>query len=85
MFTQGVIVNTLTLYLDEMNLSDGLPYPLLAHYDDSYSNSDSDLPTKPSPSRFSWLKGSVRTSSQHRSDTSSSMEEEEVREAYQLS
>ena len=52
-FTQGAIVNTLSQYLDEMNLNDGFAYLSSTRYDDSDSDSDSDLPTRPFLSRFS--------------------------------
>ena len=48
-FTQGTIVNNLTLYLDELNLHDGPTQCSTSRYDDSDSDSDSnsDIPTKP--------------------------------------
>ena len=51
-------------------------YPFSVPCDASDSDSNFDLPKKPSPSRFSWLKGSTRTSSLQRSGTSSKRKKE---------
>ena len=53
-FTQGAIVNALTLYLDELNLYDGPTQSSTSSYDDSDFdfNSNSDIPTKTPLSRF---------------------------------
>ena len=60
-FTQGAIVNTLSQYLDEMNVSDGLPYSSYVRYDDSKSDPDSNILTRLSLSCFAGLKGFART------------------------
>ena len=62
-FTLGAIVNTITQYLSELHLDNGPKYPSRSRYDDSASDSDSDTPSRPPPSRFSGLRGSARISS----------------------
>ena len=70
-FTQGAIINTLSQYLDNMNLTDGPPHYLSTCYYDFNSDSDLDILTRASPSHFTVLKGSARTSSLQRFVTSS--------------
>ena len=70
-FTEGAIVNTISQYLDKLNPADGAPYSPSSRYDDSDSDSDFNLSSRSSPSRFSGFKGSARTSSLTYSATSS--------------
>ena len=67
--------------MDGINLDNDPSYSSSARYDDSDSHSDYDLPTTPSTSRFSQLKGSARTSSLQCSGTSSKKKKKKVKHA----
>ena len=62
-FTQGAIVNTINQYLSELHLPNGSKYSSHSKYDDSDSNSDSNVPSRPPASRFSGFRGFSRTTS----------------------
>ena len=69
-FTQGAIVSTIALYLIESKLIDGKPSTSHSQYDDS--DSDADFQRRSTPSRFSGLRDSARTTSLSRSAPSPS-------------
>ena len=71
-FTQGAIINTINQYLSELHLPNGPKYSSHSKYDDSDSDSNSDVPSRPPASRFSGLRGSFRTTSLTRLSPSSS-------------
>ena len=69
-FVQGSLINTLTAYLRELELTDGPTKHSSCHsINDSDTDSDDDI--KPPSSGFRRLKTSSKTSSLHRSGTSS--------------
>ena len=71
-FTQGAIVNTINQYLSELYLLNGPKYSSHSKYNDSNSDSDSDVPSRPPVSQFSGLRDSSRTTSLTQSSPSSS-------------